>query len=157
MEGTNLYLNPGLIGGSPPTGHSVGFGTNSYTMDFISLGFREQHANAAQSSGRCYMTYDRATNNPALEVGAQYRLSYEVEQITTSTTAVMSLPNPVNITVDAFDYSAIPTGTKTVFAEFTVNSVGYDVTVRIGQGITSNTSHQMKVRYPQLVKIADAP
>jgi hypothetical protein len=155
----SLYVNHLLAGGAasgpvdgnnPPTAHQIGFNTvSSFPEDQQNTAFK-WILNDAKESGRSFMQYDLAANNPSLEVGSTYVFTVIVKSDVT--TRAVTVSGPTNITVNEITFQAQAGVNTTLEVELTVNDVGYGGSLRYGVGVTTNREERMEVYAPKLVK-----
>ena len=162
----NLYLNFEFAGASPdavgsdagvPDNHIYQFDTCE--TDVIDNGdgtFDIVTNPLITPSVRRNLVYPLSTNNPALDVGATYRLSYDI--IREGSQSVVGTVNSfANMTIVDTSLSApnlIPTE---IFVEILVDSLGYELQVRVGTGNNSNGQNKVTISNPTLFKTANAP
>ena len=160
---TNLYVNPELAGGMPPTAHTIGFGTTNGVMLDNGDGTFDYESNPSKASGRHYLAYDLAANNPALEVGGRYRLEVPAELVSigsgTTYAAALTVSTVSNLTISgAFSIAAIGE-LRTLALEFTVDALPYTAVFRFGCGTTAVSDAHLVYPYSpnrRLYKLDDA-
>lgn len=150
-----LYVNAELTGGSdinnPPTNHGNVFSSTTATPTAIGDGFFQWEFNAEEATGRGNLVYDIGANNPDLDVGTTYRISYECTKINAGTyTAALSTTAFSNLTIVGSDVVAVGGATRVLHIDFRVESAGYTGLVRFGCGTTANNDSHLIYRYPQL-------
>lgn len=158
LAGPNLYVNPELAGGglnTPPTNHTVGFGTVEYDMvpSLDYPGFFEFNGNTDQDAGRAYLAYDLFDNNPTLEVGVPYRYESEFFLVDGSSySAAITVSGDNNVTILANQPVAVQGVWVPVWFEFTVDDPTFGLNIRAGTGTTAVSPFFTKVRRPTLSK-----
>ena len=155
----NIYANWQLAGGAasgpgpgnnPPTDHTIGFNTiDGGPIDNLDGTF-DWDMNPLLASGRGYLTYDFAVNNPGLALGDEIEFTWLVTNFSANDFTVLSTPNLTGMTT-AFSNVRV-TGLTTMLVGFlaTITDAGtYSSTFRIGLGITSNATNHLRISEPK--------
>ena len=158
----NIYLNQQLAGGAasgpgpgsnPPTSHTIGFNTNNSHPIDIGGGFFEWHSNPEAVSGRTYLTYTIHVLHPDLEIGVQYEFLLPTRRPAGNNTALISVAGITDMTVTNILRNA--QAEETILSILiTPTQVGYQGSLRWGNGITSSQTSYTVGNRPILRKLA---
>ena len=158
----NIYVNSEFAGASAdavgsdagvPNNHIYQF--NTCETDVINNGdgtFDLITNPLITPSVRRNLVYPLSTNNPALDVGSSYRLSYEVLR-EGSQSIVATVNSSANMTIDDTSLSAPNLVPTEIYVDFTVDSLGYALQVRVGTGNNSNGQNKVTISNPKLIEI----
>lgn len=151
----NLYTNPALAGGPPPTNHAFIFETTDFAMGAIGDGRFAYVSNPSETASvRHVMAYQLEANNPLLDVGKTYRLSYQCLKVNTGTySAALVLTGTNNLTVLGQSTAAAFNETRTLFIDFRIDDPAYTGIARVGCGTTANNSAHLVYDNPRLVEL----
>ena len=155
----NIYANSALAGGAasgpgpgsnPPTDHTIGFNTaDSGPIDNLDGTF-DWDMNPLLASGRGYLTYDFAANNPGLALGDEIEFTWLVTNFSANDFTVLSTPNLTGMTTDFINNRVTGLTTQIVGFLATITDAGtYSSTFRIGLGITSNATNHLRISEPK--------
>jgi len=157
-----LYVNSFLIGGAPsgpvdgnnpPNNHTIGFNTvDSFPESIGADGAFKWVMNDAKDTGRCFLQYNLAANNPDWQVGEIYEFTV---QVTSDTTTVAAGTSAVSgLTINNITTTAIAGQTTELKIEITVDSLGYTGQLRYGVGTTTNRSISTLMQYGFIISTA---
>ena len=155
----NVYANFQLAGGAlsgpgdgnnPPTDHTIGFNTvDGMPIDNLDGTF-DWDMNPLLASGRGYLTYDFAANNPGLALGDEVDFSWLVTNFSANDFTVLSTPNLTGMTTEFTNVRVTGLTTQGVgFLATITDADTYSSTFRIGLGITSNSMNHLRISKPQ--------
>ena len=160
---SNIYVNSDFTGGGVDTapnnhGGPILDGGGSVNFDYSGI-FPLMVSDASFGGGRAYVFYNVHTNNPDLEVGETYRVSYNAEKLEDRVngqySAAIAVSNPTNITpVSEQRRVVFGEGLTEVFYEFTVDDPSFTLQVRFGSGTTSTRSDIITYQNPALRKVS---
>lgn len=153
-----LYVNPEFLGDPIPTAHERSFSGGTSTLTSRPNGFREWEFTTA-TNARDVGSYNIDLNNPGLEVGATYKLSYMCRKNILGTYgAALSQANLSDITIIDSDTAISDTsGDKELYVMFTIDAPNYYGTIRFGSGTTTGRIDSLTYWEPKLVLISSSP
>lgn len=154
-----LYVNSYLVGGAasgpvggnnPPSAHAIGFNTVESFPESIGGGAFKWVINDAKDSGRSFLQYDLAANNPDLEVGERYALLVQCQS--DASTIALTTSGASDVVVTPISVNAVAGQTVTLELEILIAAPSYQCQIRYGVGTTTTRDDRMEVFGAQLVK-----
>lgn len=158
----NLYVNYQFVGAAapntPPNDHTFQFVTNNPELTVVSTGTNNRITlNSNIDSVRQILQYDIAALNPALVVGASYRISVVMRRLEGGGNAgapMVRLNNVSNITILNTENSiSIAEGSKRLYIEFSIDTAAYAGLFQFGVGLTNTNTGYVTVEAGQLIEI----
>ena len=159
----NLHLNSTYQGGAasgpgpgefPPTAFTIGFNT----ADSGPLGIDQWDTNTGEVSARSYLNYSLFDNHPSLQAGPTYRYGLVMENKSGNNYgAALNTAGLTNVTIIDSQTTVQSNSTAFCFIDFVITDVVYSMSIRSGNGTSSNNVANIVLSPARLAELSTVP